>query len=153
MGIPKLNIFCDSAIIISWAKGIDSLNPPALSHWCRDTRRLISCFHHLSFCHIFREHNQLADRLSKSTLSLAPGCGKYSEFIDGLLASHDTFHLFWAWCRSSISFIFLLAPVWWLWSRHLLIAVLCCCVLGLLRLTELVFPCFIHGMMVWLLHC
>ena len=94
MGILKLNIFGDSAIIISWAKGIAALNPPALSHWCMDTRRLISCFHHLSFCHIFHEHNQLADKVSKSALSLAPGCGKYSEFFDGLLASHDTFQLF-----------------------------------------------------------
>ena len=94
MGIPKMNIFGDSAVIISWEKGITALNPPALSDWCMDTRRLISCFHHLSFSHIFREHNQLADRLSKSVLTLALGCGKYSEFIEGLLVSHDTFHLF-----------------------------------------------------------
>ena len=91
MGIPKLNIFGESAIIISWAKVIATPNPPALSHWCRDTRRLISCFHHLSFSHIFCEHNHLADSLSKSALSLAPGCGKYSEFIEGLMASHDSF--------------------------------------------------------------
>ena len=94
MGIPKLNIFGDSAVIISWAKGIAALNPPALSHWCRDTRRLFSCFHHLSFSHIFREHNQQADCLSKSALTLAPGCGKYSEFIEGLVASHDSFQLY-----------------------------------------------------------
>ena len=90
MGIPKLNIFGDSAVIISWEKGIATLNPPTLSHWCRDTRRLISCFHHLSFSDIFREHNQQADYLSKSALTLAPGCGKYSEFIEGLMASHDS---------------------------------------------------------------
>ena len=94
MGIPTLNIFGDSAFIISWAKGTTSLIPPTLSQWCLDTKRLITHFHHLSFSHIFREHNQLADRLSKSSLSLAPGCGHFSEFIDGLLASHDTFQLF-----------------------------------------------------------
>ena len=94
MGIPKMNIFGDIVIIISWAKGINSLNPPAIGHWCLDTRRLISCFQHLSFSHIFREHNQLADRLSKSALSLAPGCGIFSEFIDGLLVTHDTFQIF-----------------------------------------------------------
>ena len=94
MGIPLLNIFGDSAVIINWAKGNVALNPPDISHWCMDTRSLISYFHHLSFSHTYREHNQLADRLSKSALSLAPRCGKYSEFLDGLLASHDTFQRF-----------------------------------------------------------
>ena len=77
MGIPCLNIFGDSAVIINWAKGNAALNPLDLSHWCMDTRRPISCFLHLSFSHTYREHNQLADRLSKSALSLAPGCGNF----------------------------------------------------------------------------
>ena len=94
LGIPKLNIFGDFVVIIEWVKGTSAMKLPALSHWCLDTRRLISCFHHLSFSHIFREHNQLVDRLSKSALSLAPGCGIFSKFIDGLLVSHDTFQLF-----------------------------------------------------------
>ena len=94
MGIPKMNIFGDSAVIISWARGTTALNPPTLSHWCMDTKRLTTCFHHLSFSHIFCEHNHLAKWLLKSALSLAPGCGHFSEFIDGLLAPHDTFQLF-----------------------------------------------------------
>ena len=94
MGIPYLNVFGDSAVIINWEKGNVALNPSDLSHWCMDTRRLISCFLHLSFSHTYREHNQLAERLSKYSLSLAPGCGKYSEFLDGLLASSDTFQRF-----------------------------------------------------------
>ena len=94
MGIPKLNIFGDSVVIISWVKGTSALIPPALSHWCMDTKRLTTCFHHLSFSHIFGEQNQLAERLSKAALSLAPGCGLFSKFIDGLLTSHDTFQLF-----------------------------------------------------------
>ena len=94
MGIPKLNIFGDSAVIISWVKSTTALKPPALSHWCMDTRRLISCFHHLSFSHIFCEHNQTANHLSKSALTFAPGYGIFSEFIDGHLASQGTFQLF-----------------------------------------------------------
>ena len=35
MGIPKLNIFGDFDVIISWAKGIAALNRTSLSHWCR----------------------------------------------------------------------------------------------------------------------
>ena len=94
MGISLLNIFGDSVVIINWEKGNAALNPPALSHWCMDTRSLSYCFHHLSFSHAFREHNQLVDRLSKSALSLALGCGNFFEFLDGLLASSDTFQLF-----------------------------------------------------------
>ena len=94
MGIPCLNIFGDSAVIINWAKGNAALNPPDLSHWCMDTRSLSTCFLHLSFSHTYREHNQLANRLSKFALSLALGCGNFFEFLDGLLASSDTFQLF-----------------------------------------------------------
>ena len=91
MGIPCLNIFGDSAVIINWENFHASLDPLDLSHWCMDTRRLICCFPHLSFSHTYREHNQLADKLSKSALSLTPGCGDFSEFLEGHLASSDTF--------------------------------------------------------------
>ena len=94
MGIPTLKVYGDSSVIINWAKGTASLSPPELHHWCRDTRKLCSCFLELSFCHIYREYNQHADCLSKKALSLAPGLGNYSEFIEGLLASHDSFELF-----------------------------------------------------------
>ena len=94
MEIPTLYIFGDSTVIINWEKGIAALSPPDLSHWCRDTRKLCTCFHHLSFSHTYREHNQLADSLSKSALSLAPGIGSYSKNSEGLLASRDTFKIF-----------------------------------------------------------
>ena len=94
MGIPTLKVFGDSSVIINWAKGTATLSPPELHHWCRETRKLCSCFLELSFCHIYRELNQQADRISKTAISLAPGFGSYSEFFDGLLASHDNFRLF-----------------------------------------------------------
>ena len=94
MGIPTLKIFGDSTVIINWVKGTTTLSPPELHHWCRDTRKLCSCFLELSFYHIYHEYNQLTDCLSKRALSLAPGSGSYSEFIEGLLASHDSFMLF-----------------------------------------------------------
>ena len=106
MGIPCLNIFCDSVVIINWEKGNAFLNLPKLSHWCMDTRRLISCFLHLSFSHTYREHNQLADRLSKSALSLAPGSGNFSEVLEGHLVLSDSFQLFWARCRSFALFFY-----------------------------------------------
>ena len=57
MGIPTLNVYGDSSVIINWAKGSVALTPPELSHWCRETRKLSSCFQKLSFNHIYREHN------------------------------------------------------------------------------------------------
>jgi len=104
MGIPTLNVFGDSSVIINWEKGTAGLSTPNLSHWCRETRNLYTCFLKLSFSHIYHEHNQLADSLSKSALSLAPGVGSYTEIFEGLLASHDTFKLFWARCWSLFSF-------------------------------------------------
>ena len=94
MGIPMLNVLGDSLVIINWENGIASLSPPNLHHWCRDIRKLISCFHELSFCHIYREYNQIADRLSKRALTLAPRIGECSEFFDGHLVSHDMIELF-----------------------------------------------------------
>ena len=94
MGIPKLSIFGSSLVIINWEKGTTSLTPPELYHWCRDTRKLCSCFLELSFCHIYREFNYLANCLSKKALSLAPGSSNFSEFIDGHLTSQDCFVLF-----------------------------------------------------------
>ena len=94
MGIPKLKTYGDSLVIINWANGIASLSPPDLYHWCRDIRKLCSCFLELSFSHIYREYNQLADRLSKKALTLAPGSGDYSDFFYGHLVSRDMIVLF-----------------------------------------------------------
>ena len=79
MGIPTLNIFGDSLVIINWVKGTAALTPLDLSHWCKDIRKLCMCFLNLSFSHIYREHNQHADSQSKSALTLAPGTCIYSE--------------------------------------------------------------------------
>ena len=94
MGIPLSHIYGDSQVIINWAKGHTALTPPDLHHWCRETKKLISRFQDLTLSHIYREHNRIADRLSKTTLTLSPGIGCFSEFIDDLLVTCDSFHLF-----------------------------------------------------------
>ena len=94
MGLPKLKIFGDSTVIINWAKGTASLTPLELIHWCRDIRKNGSCFLELSYSHVYREHNQTAECLSKKALSLAPGSGCYIEVFDGHLTSQDSFMFF-----------------------------------------------------------
>ena len=78
LGIPLQTIFGDSLVIINWANRISSLDSPSLSHWCKDIRSLIHLFSPLTLTHIYHEHNQQADYLSKKALMLDPGIGTYS---------------------------------------------------------------------------
>ena len=94
MGIPLAHVYGDSQIIINWAKGSTALSPPNLWHWCRETKKLMGSFKDLSFSHIYREHNRLADRLSKSALSYPRGIGFYKEVFENHLISQDTIQLF-----------------------------------------------------------
>ena len=94
LGIPSLQVFGDSYVIINWAKGKSFLFPPELHYWCREPRKLCSHFLALSFDHIYHEHNQLADCLSKVSITLAPSSGTYSEFLDGHSTSHGNIKLF-----------------------------------------------------------
>ena len=94
MGLPTLNIFGDSSVIISWVNGFNALAPPELSHWCRAIRHLCSCFSNLSFSHFYREYNQIVDCQSKVALCLPPGTCIFSEYFEDLLVLHDTLMLF-----------------------------------------------------------
>ena len=73
MGIPLLTIFGDSLVIISWENRMCSLNLPHLSHWCDDIRYMLQSFPDVTMKHIYREHNQMDDSLSKRDLSLDTG--------------------------------------------------------------------------------
>ena len=58
MGIPFLNIFGDSLVIINWENNVASLDLPCLDQWCEDIRSLMNSFSHLTIKHIYHEHNQ-----------------------------------------------------------------------------------------------
>ena len=94
MGIPLSQIYGDSLVIINWVKGSAALSPTNLVHWCRETKKLFSSFKDLSITHIYREHNRLADRLSKDALSFSQGRGIYKEYFEDQLVSQDIFQLF-----------------------------------------------------------
>ena len=95
MGIPLSHVYGYSLVIINWVKGSTALSPTDLVHWCRETKKLFTSFQALSFTHIYREHNRLADRLSKDALMFSQGIGKYKDFFENRLISHGSFHLFW----------------------------------------------------------
>ena len=94
MVIPLAHVFGDSIVIINWAKGSTALSPLDLRHWGRETKKLIGSFKDLSFSHIYREHNRLADRLSKSALSYPQGKGFFKEVFENHLVTQDTFQRF-----------------------------------------------------------
>ena len=94
LGIPLHTLYGDSLVIISWATGKGSLNLPHLSHWCDDLRDLLHNFPDLNLNHIYREHNQIANSLSKTALSLDSGFGNFQEFWDDKITDHGNFQLF-----------------------------------------------------------
>ena len=103
LGIPLLSGFGDSQVIISWVKRTASLNIPLLSHWCDD---ILSLLHHVPFLtinHIYREHKQQADSLSKQALSLALGHGSFYGSLNGMIIDHGIFQLFWLVLGFSLS--------------------------------------------------
>ena len=94
MGLPIQLILGDSMVIISWVKRLSALEIPTLKHWCDE---IFSMLHHVpsvTFNHIFREHNMLADGLSKKALNLEMGIGYFSETLDGLVIADGHFTLF-----------------------------------------------------------
>ena len=93
LGIPLLTIFGDSLFIINWANKNASLDSPCLGHWCNDIRSLMSNFSWLTIKHIYREHNQQVDCLSKKDLVLDPGFGNFTEFLEGMIIDHGNFQL------------------------------------------------------------
>ena len=94
MGLPIKKIYGDSMVVISWVKRQSALNIPTLKHWCEDIFSMIQLVPSVAFNHIYREHNILADELSKKALSLDLGFGIFMEYMDGIHISEGHFALF-----------------------------------------------------------
>ena len=48
----------------------------------------------VTFNHIYREHNLLADELSKKALNMDAGIGHYSEYMEGKVIREGNLTLF-----------------------------------------------------------
>ena len=94
MGLPIKLIYGDSSIIISWLNGFSALDVPALMHWCGDIKKMLLSAPHVIFKHIYREHNSLADGLSKEAIILDMGHGSFTESLDGLVINDGHFELY-----------------------------------------------------------
>ena len=94
MGVPLLSIYGDSLVIIQWATGKSNLNLPYQSHWCDDIIELLQSFLRMIMKHTYREHNQIADSLSKKALLLDSGYGEFKEVLNDISTEHGNFQLF-----------------------------------------------------------
>ena len=94
MGLPIQMILGDSMVIISWVKRLSALEIPTLKHWCDEIFSMLLLLPPVTFNHIFREHDMLADGLSKKALNLELGKGHFSESMDGKVIGDGLFSLF-----------------------------------------------------------
>ena len=94
LGIPLLSVYGDSQVIISWVNKKYFLNAPLLSHWCDEILSLLQLVPLVTINHIYREHNQQADILSKQALMLPPGHGTFFESLDGKIIDQGDLQLF-----------------------------------------------------------
>lgn len=94
MGLPIQMIFGDSMVVISWVKRLTALKIPTLKHWCDEIFTMLEHAPPVTFNHIFREHNMLADDLSNNALNMDVGNGYFSETLDGKVIRDGYFTLF-----------------------------------------------------------
>jgi ribonuclease HI len=81
--VYDLYVLGDSKIIIDWLNRKGSIMVENLYGWKERITDLIPLFRSLSFSHIFREENKVADNLSKKALFLLQGKISYSQWEDG----------------------------------------------------------------------
>ena len=83
IGFPYLHIFGDSLVAINWENDVSSLSIINLEAWCTNIRKLLASFSYVAFYHVYREHNERVDTLSKDGLKLASGHLTLTEFSEG----------------------------------------------------------------------
>ena len=94
MGLPGISVYGDSLMVIDWVKGRTKLKVLNLEHWCKRINDMVHDFISFSCQHIYREHNQMADRLSKEALILTAGSFIVQEYMEGEMIHEVTKELF-----------------------------------------------------------
>jgi ribonuclease HI len=81
--IDALQVLGDSKTIIEWLNNREDLQAISLMAWKDKIRMLQPTFKNLIYNHIYREHNNSTDQLSKMALQKKVGILNYSLWIDG----------------------------------------------------------------------
>ena len=94
MGLPELRVLGDSKMVVDRLNGRNHLHVLNLDHWCRRIHTIIRGFISFSCQHIYQEHNQLADFLSKKALDLQAGHLIVQEFEGDILSHENSVNIF-----------------------------------------------------------
>ena len=93
-GCLSLQVFGDSLIVINWANEILQCHVMRLLPILEEVLRLKLQFNLISFTHVYRERNGVADRLSKEATQLEYGIWKilYQTPVGTFRYYHRPFH-------------------------------------------------------------
>ena len=78
--ITNVHICGDSRTMINWLRGLASLQVAGLMYWQHRIEDLRTLFSSLSFQHIYKEYNALADTFSKKVIGEFFGTFHFEEF-------------------------------------------------------------------------
>lgn len=76
----SLQVFGDSMIIINWEKRIQRCHNTRLQPLIEEFNQLLDCFNSLSIAHVYRDQNQIVDKLSKEGSQLLIGQAQIDYF-------------------------------------------------------------------------
>ena len=85
---------CSHNLEMCRLNGLSTLDIPSLMHWCDEINNMLHLVPLVIFKHTYREHNMLANGLSKQALNLDMGYGTFFESLDGMVIEHGQFILF-----------------------------------------------------------
>jgi len=90
----KLQVYGDSLAIIDWVNQKASIRNTALTHWYLKTVDLKKTFTCITIQHHHREHNQMADTLSKQGLQLGEGIIMIKEVSEADSGDWETLQIY-----------------------------------------------------------
>lgn len=87
--LEQLRVHGDAKSIIDWVKEYTLFSPTILSYQMKRKRTLVSTFQSISFQHIYREQNQVADQFSKS-INTNPAKFFFAAYVQDALMNAGT---------------------------------------------------------------
>ena len=88
-----LQVRGDSKEINDWALGKHDIHSIIMMHWLRRTKDLFRFFSFLSFQHVYREYNVLADELSKKAIGLGSKVIHSQKYTKGYMTDSGMIEL------------------------------------------------------------
>lgn len=82
-GIQELHLMGDPLIVINWLKGIGTLQVANLENWKSRIFDLVPFCKSITSAHIYREHNSVANGLSKIAINSPVGHISYNKWTGG----------------------------------------------------------------------